>query len=224
MCSVQTGAGSNSDSTLNTVDLVKMQCDCGLYDKGNVCTHIVSAYTEAQKFIDIAQLGADMARDIVAKKQYHVDDFITVHPTDVSATFVFTGDPVFCTCAVNSYGQKCVCLHVADCLQTTNNSHSTWPTTCPTAGSENLFVPTNVTAQVQLQSMLTDLLEWSKSENYMYSNDLYTTVKRAHTVAYNHFGIVSRKRKTHALHAYRQRIEQAKRELYKKQKTRRYKR
>ncbi|KAF4117954.1 hypothetical protein G5714_000005 [Onychostoma macrolepis] len=35
-CSVQTGAGPNSDSTLNTVDLVKMQCDCGLYDKGNV--------------------------------------------------------------------------------------------------------------------------------------------------------------------------------------------
>ena len=88
-CSVQTGAGPNSDSTLNTVDLVKMQCDCGLYDKGNVCTHIVSAYTKAQKCIDIAQLRADMARDIVAKKQYHVDgDFITVHPSDLSATFV----------------------------------------------------------------------------------------------------------------------------------------
>lgn len=206
-CCVQTG----EDSTMYTVDLMRTQCNCGLYDTGNLCQHLDFAYTEAQKSVDVGKLRSDMAADIVAKKQYYIDnDFITVCPTDVSATFVFTGDQAFCTCAVNSNGQKCVCLFVVDHLQTSSK------TSCSTDGGVNLSSPKKVNVQVKLQAMLTELLEWSKSDNYLCNNDLFTSVKRAHTLAFSRFGTVSRKRKIHALHAYRQRIEQAKQELYKK--------
>lgn len=80
---MQTG----EDSTMYTMDLVRMQCNCGLYDTGNLCQHLDFAYTEAQKSVDVGKLRSDMAANIVAKKQYYIDnDFITVCPTDVSAT------------------------------------------------------------------------------------------------------------------------------------------
>lgn len=211
-CCVQTG------DAMYTVDLLRMQCDCGGYDTGNLCKHLDVAYLEAQKCVDIEKLRNDMAASIVAKKQYHIDsDFVTVCPTDVSAAFVYTGDCAFCTCPVNSYGQKCVCLFVVDQLQAASNM------SCSTVGRDNQSSSKEVNAQVKLQAMLTELLEWSKSDNYLGNNDLFTSVKRAHTLAFSHFGVVSKKRKIHALHAYRKRIEQAKQEVYKKSKKRKFK-
>ncbi|XP_076144157.1 uncharacterized protein LOC143126130 [Alosa pseudoharengus] len=216
-CSVQIG----SDSTTHTVDLIRMQCDCGSYNMGNLCTHIIAACTKAQHFVDIAQLRADVAKDIVSNNQYHIDgDYLTVNPTDQNTSFISTVDPAFCTCAVNSYGQKCVCLHVYDCLQTIE-AHMSTP---PTADGTTLCPPKNLNSQAQLQLMLTDLLEWSKSDNYRHNNQVHAALKRAHTLAFSRFAIVSRRKKISALQAYRQRIEHAKREVYKKPQRRRRRR
>lgn len=196
-CSVPT---ESDPSSMQTVDLVKMQCDCGAYDKGNLSTHVALACTEAQRRgVNIAKLRAGVATNIFTNHQYHLDDdCLTVYHNDENATFAFTGDPAFCTCAVNSYGQKCVCLHVIDCLKMTDTeSHTTLTIT----ESEIQCQSTSVKSQLELQSMITDLFEWSKSESFKHSNELYATVKRAHKMAFNRFGILSRKRKISALHA-----------------------
>ncbi|XP_049333207.1 uncharacterized protein LOC111194919 isoform X1 [Astyanax mexicanus] len=197
-----------SDPRIITVDLVWMLCDCKTYDRGNLCKHTMMAKTEAQRRgINIQVLRNRVAKQYFDNDQFYIDgDCLSVYHHDGNATFVFRGESAFCTCTANSYQEKCVCLHLADILEINMTS------SCMAMTESEIAHQLCPKPKPTVQTMLSDLLEWSHSPNYKYSRELHNTIQKAHKMAFANFGIVSKKRKISALHAYRQRIEKAKRE------------
>ncbi|XP_049329099.1 uncharacterized protein LOC125790044 isoform X2 [Astyanax mexicanus] len=189
----------------NTVDLVMVKCDCRRSKSGAMCKHIVFSKTVAQQQgIDIQDIRNSVAKKIISSHSYFSDEeTLTVFHSDGSSGTINHRSSNLCTCVANSYGEKCVCVLVRSILFLAQ-------TPCELISNDPVCHKTPmIKSKADLQTMLTDLIKWSQSDKYTKNEELYKTVERAHKLVFSNFCSLSRKRRTTALHAYRQRIKKA---------------
>ncbi|XP_076845646.1 uncharacterized protein LOC143490946 [Brachyhypopomus gauderio] len=189
----------------HSVDLVMVKCDCRRSKSGSMCKHIVfSRVVAQQQGIDIQDLRTAVARKIIDNHSYILDDNnLTVFHSDGSVGILNHKSPQFCTCVANSHSEKCVCILVHNILYLP-------PTPCKLILNDADWQKKNKpNTKAELQAMLMDLIEWSQSDKYTENRELYKMVERSHKLVFSNFSIQSRKRKTTALHAYRQQVKKA---------------
>lgn len=60
----------------------------------------------------------DKAREIINLNLYHqTEDEITIFNSDGTMSIVNRQTQSFCTCIANSFGERCVCIHVVHALE-----------------------------------------------------------------------------------------------------------
>lgn len=153
---------------------------------GNICKHLLLLKLEVgRRGIDIEKMQNDKAREIINLNLYYqTEDEVTIFNCDGTISIVNRQTQSFCTCIVNSFGERCVCIHVVRALE---------PQDILTNPKENAQVSEASRGNPTIQSMLLDLLEWSKSETFEQTLKLYNTIQKAHKLAFGKFSAVSKK-------------------------------
>lgn len=186
---------SQSTNTAYKVNLLHFTCECTNFRMGNICKHLLLVRGRG---IDIEKMGNNKALEIISIHLYHqTEDEITIFNSDGTMSIMNRKTPTLCTCIANSFGERCVCIHVTHVLE---------PQDILTDPKENAQMSEASHGNPPIQYMLLDLLEWSKSEAFEHTPELYNTVHKAHKLAFGKFTAVSRKKKITPLHGYRKKI------------------
>lgn len=193
---------SQSTNTAYKVNLLHFTCECTNFRMGNICKHLLLVKMEVgRRGIDIEKMRNKKALEIISLRLYQqTEDEITIFNSDGTMSIVNRKTPTLYTCIANSFGEICVCIHVTHVLK---------PQDILTDLKENAPVSEASHGNPPIQSMLSDLLEWSKSEAFEHTPELYNTIQRAHKLAFGKFTAVSRKRKITPLHGYRKKYKKA---------------